>query len=189
MIHLISHIQPQVFHFIYMWPCRCGPHKIIVDQWLQESALLLERDIYCAVTQQWNHYHLGWWWRIHHCQEAVFIIHNERLCNPVLACVQRWPRILHQRLINWQLSEITVLEEIVDVEHVPTLTAGGDVLLPDGWQDNTMMHHPRIQNCNERVHRWLLMKEVCMPLSTFHLKKELVGVFIDVIKGRFLFSR
>ena len=33
--------------------------------------------------------------------------------------------------INRQLSEITVLEKIIDVEHVLTLTTGGDVLLPD----------------------------------------------------------
>ena len=52
-----------------------------------------------------------------------------------------------------------------------------------------MMCHPRIQNCDERVHQQLLMKEVCMPLSTFRSKKELVGAFIHVIKGRFLFIR
>ena len=45
-----------------------------------------------------------------------------------------------------------VLGEIVNVEHVPTLVTGVNVLLPSGQLDNTMMRHLGIKDCDERVH-------------------------------------
>lgn len=89
--------------------------------------------------------------------------------------------------IRRQLNEIAILKEISDVANVPTLIEGWDVQLPDGTMDTTNLRRPNGQSGEERIHRRLLIMEVGEPLGTFRSKKELIGAFIDVVKGKHIF--
>ena len=69
------------------------------------------------------------------------------------------------------------------MENVSTLVEGWDVTLPDGDKDTTGLRRLKGYTGENRVHRRLVIAEVGMPLSSFCSKKELVGTFLDVIKG------
>lgn len=53
--------------------------------------------------------------------------------------------------------------------------------------DTTNLRRPNGQSGEERIHRRLLIMEVGEPLGTFRSKKELIGAFIDVVKGKHIF--
>ena len=85
--------------------------------------------------------------------------------------------------IRWQLNKIDILHEISDIVNVPTLVTRWDVCLPNGKKDTTGIHWPKMHTGEEWAYQWLLIEEVGEPLSTFHLKKELIGAFIYMVEG------
>jgi hypothetical protein len=94
-------------------------------------------------------------------------------------------------------NEIDILKYIESNgvrEGVPKLVCGEDVLVCDGWDDtHTELHYiidctarRRVGSGEKRIHRRLLMGPVGTRITNFRTLKELVGSFIDVIKGIFL---
>lgn len=86
-------------------------------------------------------------------------------------------------------SEIEILGKIAGVQGVPTLIYGEDLKLPCGKMDSTNLHRDGMKYDEERIHRRLLMQPVAEPIQNFKSKKELIGAFIDIIKGEYLYSR
>jgi hypothetical protein len=77
---------------------------------------------------------------------------------------------------------------MADVEGVPDLVWGGEVLLSDGTVDSTAMNRIGITYSEERVHRRLVMQPVGERIQTFRSKKELISVLVDLVKSqRFTF--
>jgi hypothetical protein len=80
-------------------------------------------------------------------------------------------------------NEIDLLKEMADVEGVPDLVWGGEVLLSDGTVDSTALNRIGITYSEERVHRRLVMQPVGERIQTFRSKKELISVLIDLVKS------
>jgi hypothetical protein len=97
---------------------------------------------------------------------------------------------------NRNFNEIDRLNDIREVKGVPTLISGEDVQISPGIVDSTNLirngliifdptnsKRQEIVIKEERVHRRIVMSPVAEPIYTFKSKKELIGAFIDVIKG------
>ena len=82
-----------------------------------------------------------------------------------------------------QVNKIEILCQLTGVENVSTLVKGWDLTLPDGKMDTTGLHWLEDYSGEQRIHQQLLIAEVGMPLSSFCLKKELVGTFLDVVES------
>jgi hypothetical protein len=81
-------------------------------------------------------------------------------------------------------NEIDLLQEMDDVDGVPNLIWGGDVLLSDGTVDSTAMNRVGLQYSEERVHRRLVMQPVAERIQTFNSKRELISVLIDIVNSK-----
>ena len=78
-------------------------------------------------------------------------------------------------------NKVDVLQDLHSVKGIPTLFAGGDVVLPNGKTDCTL---PQPSSDSEvRTHHRLLMTPVGECLLNFLSQKELIGAFISVIQS------
>ena len=80
-------------------------------------------------------------------------------------------------------NEIEMLESVKDVFCVPTIVHGEDLQLAEGGPDSTGIIRAGATMTEERVHRRILMQPVGESIFSFTSKKELIGAFIDIIKG------
>ncbi|KIM77878.1 hypothetical protein PILCRDRAFT_11564, partial [Piloderma croceum F 1598] len=87
-------------------------------------------------------------------------------------------------------SEIDVLKYIANIQGVPTLIAGEDVTYPGVLTDNcnstiidsTKLCRVGLDYEEARLHRRILMQPVGESIVFFATKKELIGVFLDVVQ-------
>jgi Fungal protein kinase len=87
---------------------------------------------------------------------------------------------------GWKHSETEMLEIIRGIPCVPTINHGEDLQLPGGIPSSTNVVRVGLDSPEERIHRRILLQPVGESIFTFTSKKELIGVFIDIIKGMYL---